>query len=238
MQSQTTFTKLVLLAALIVAVATMLVALSHQDPGSLAFTAQEKTNKSEVEKKMPIAIYSASLPADSAERNIRLARSSRYDKRYTVPFDETSPDTTRRSTISDWYLYMSALPVAESDLVVIGEVTDAHGYLSMDRTGAYSEFAIRVDDVFKGDSRLSSSTTIAVREGADVQLPTGRIIRYEIVYQGMPRIRQRYLFFLKHNEQGKDYAILIGYELRNNRVFPLDEVEPFTITVNTMKALS
>ena len=228
MQKQKTFTKLVLLTVLIVTVATMLIAFSRRDPGSLTFAAQEKTSKSEDEKKMPIAVYSAPLPADSAERALRLARSGRYDKRFTVPFDETSPDTTGRSTISDWYIYMSALPATESDAVVLGEVISANGYISSDRTAAYSEFAIRVNNVFKDDGRLSRSSTIAVREGADVQLPSGRIIRYEIVHQGMPRIGRQYVFFLKHNEQGDDYTILTGYEIRKNHVFPLDEVEPFT----------
>jgi len=227
MHNQKTFTKFVLLVALIVASTIMLMALSRRDPGSLAFTDQKETSRIEDEKKMPIAVYSASLPADSAERALRLARSGRYDKRYTVPFDESSPDTTMRSTISDWYLYISALPAAESDLVLLGEVTTANGYISNDRTGAYSEFTIRVNDVFKDDGRLSSSLITAVREGADVQLPSGRIIRYEIVYQGMPRIGQQYLFFLKYSEQGKDYSILTGYELRKNRVFPLDEAERF-----------
>lgn len=228
MRNQETFTKLLLINALVVAMATMLTASSRRDPGSLAFAAQEKISKGEDKNKMPIAVYSASLPADSAERALRLARSGRYDKRFTETLDETSPDTTGRSTISDWYVYMSALPAAESDAVVLGEVISANGYISSDRTGAYSEFAIRVNNVFKDDGHLSRSSTIAVREGADVQLPSGRIIRYEIVHQGMPRIGRQYVFFLKYNEQGKDYTILTGYELRKNRVFPLDEVEPFT----------
>ena len=227
MQNQKTFTKLVLLSALIVTVATMLMAFSRRDPGSLAFAAQEKTSKSEDEKKMPIAVYSASLPADSAERALRLARSGRYDKRFTEPFDQASPTATETSVISDWYVYMSALPVAESDLIVSGEVLSANGYLSNDRTGAYSEFIIHIDDVLKDDGRQSGRSIIAVREGADVQLPSGRIIRYYILHQGTPRIGRQYVFFLKYNEQGKDYTILTGYELRKNRVFPLDEVEPF-----------
>jgi hypothetical protein len=228
MQNQKIITKLAMLAVLIVAAATVLAAFPHRGMGSLLFTAQDKANKSGDEKKMPIAVYSAPLPTDPAERAIRLARSGRYDKRYTVPFDETSPDTTRRSTISDWYLYMLALPAAESDLVVLGEVTSTNGYLSNDRTGAYSEFSIHVNDVLKDDGRQSDRSIIAVREGADVQLPSRRIIRYEIIHQGMPRKGRQYVLFLKHNEQGNDYTILTGYELRKNRVSPLDEVEPFT----------
>ena len=188
---------------------------------------QEETIKSKDEKKFPIAVFSASLPADSKERAQRLARSGRFDKRATVPFDETDPDTTMRGTVSEWYLYIAALPTAESDVVVLGEVISAKGYLSNDRTSAYSEFAIRVNEVFKSDSRPSGNSMTAVREGADVQLPSGRIIRREIVYQGMPRIGQQYMFFLKYNEQGNDYSILTGYEIRNGVVIPLDEADHF-----------
>ena len=214
-----------LLVTLIVGVSLGLTALSGKSQNSSA--RQEETIKSRNETKMPIAVFSASLPADSTARAQRLARSGRFDKRFTVPFDETDPDTTGRNIISEWYLYIAALPTAESDVVVLGEVISAKGYLSNDRTGAYSEFAIRVDEIFKGDNRLSGNSITAAREGADVQLPSGRIIRYEIVYQGMPRIGQQYVFFLKYNEQGNDYSILTGYELRNNLVFPLDEADHF-----------
>ena len=228
MPNPKTFTRFLLLAALIVVAATVLITSSQRAVGSLAFTAQEKTSKSEDEKNMPLAVYSASLPVDPTERAIRLARSGRYDKRFTEPFDQASPTATESSVISDWYAYMSALPAAESDLIVSGEVMSAKGYLSNDRTGAYSEFVIHIKDILKDDGRHSDRTIIALREGADVQLPSGRIIRYYILHQGMPRIGRQYVLFLKYNEQGKDYTILTGYELRKNRVSPLDEVEPFT----------
>lgn len=38
----------------------------------------------------------------------------------------------------------TSLPAIESDAVVIGEVTDAHAYLSNDRTSVYSEFELRI----------------------------------------------------------------------------------------------
>jgi hypothetical protein len=227
MVSQKTLSKLGVLAALIVIAGTMLAALLSRFPAASAFATQKKTTESNDENKMPRAVYSAQLPTEPEERAIRVARSGRYDKRFTVPFDETSPDTTGRSSINEWYLYISALPAAESDLVVIGEVTSASGYLSNDRTGAYSEFTVQINDALKDDGRQSGKSVIAVREGADVQLPSGRIIRYEIVYQGMPRMARKYVLFLKHNEQGNDFTILTGYELHENRVFPLDQPESF-----------
>src|SRR6185503_4210053 len=93
-----------LLVTLIIGVVIGLTALSGQS--HIGSARQEETIKSKDEKKFPIAVYSASLPADSTARTQRLARSGRFDKRFTVPFDETDPDTTGRNIISEWYLYI------------------------------------------------------------------------------------------------------------------------------------
>ena len=183
---------------------------------------------------MPLAVYSASLPTDSAERAIRLARSSRYDKRDSVPFDKAPPDAIARNSINEWYLYLPALPTAESDAVVVGEVVGSRGYLSNDKTGAYSEFTILLHSVFKDarNSLLSGGSLTLEREGANVELLDGRVIRYEIAYQGLPLKGLRYLFFLKYNKEGEDYSILTGYELRKGRVSPLDDAEHFAAYKN------
>ena len=217
-----------LLTSLLTAVVIGLGAVSNRDVKSLAFASQEKFTTVD-EEKVPKASYVSALPSDPNERAVRSARNSRYDKRFSVPFDETSADTKKRSIISDWYLYVPALPIVESDAVVVGEVTASSGHLSNDKTGAYSEFVIRIDEVLKEDSGLSNEFVIAVREGADVELPSGRIVRYEIVHQGLPQVGRRYVLFLKYNEQGNDYDILTGYELRKERVLPLDKVQPFAI---------
>lgn len=217
----------VLAAALIVAAVTLLAALPGRDDAESAFATQKETTKGKDESKMPRATYSAQLPIEAGQRAIRVARNNRFGKRDPVPFDELSPTAKGRAVISDWYAYMSAIPATESDAIVLGQVTEANGYLSSDRTGAYSEFTVHIKEVFKDNSGLPSTSLTVVREGADVQLPSGRVIRYEIVHQGTPHIRSRYIFFLKYNEQGNDYSILTGYELRENRVFALDKVEPF-----------
>jgi hypothetical protein len=233
MQSYRRNNKLFLLATFLITVTAALATLSNRSPVGSAFTAQEKTSKGSGEKdekgKMPIAIYSASLPTDPTERTLRLTRNSRYDKRHTTAMDVAPPDTAGQSIISEWYLYVPALPTAESDAVVLGKVVDEKGYLSNDRTGAYSEFTILVKKIFK-DGRRSLTTggsLVAEREGANVKLPDVRIIPYQIAYQGMPQIDKDYVLFLKYNEQGDDYQVLTGYELRKGYVFPLDEADHF-----------
>ena len=72
----------------------------------------------------------------------RIARSKRYDNRAVQRFDEVSPDTTTaRSEISEWYLYLAALPTAKGDAVVLGKVIDAK-LLVQRQTAAYSEFTV------------------------------------------------------------------------------------------------
>jgi hypothetical protein len=224
-----------LLAVPIAVTITVLLELSDSGHASLTSTFQDQIRSRKDDKQerdeFPIAVYSATLPSEAAERALRHARNSRYDKRYPVPFDELPPDTTEQLVACDWGL-TSALPTAESDAVLSGRVLAANGYLSNDKTGAYSEFTIIIEEVLKKDGRSSlepGNSIIVEREGAAVQLPSGRVLRTGFAGQGMPRIGRQYLLFLKNNDQGEDYHIVTGYELRNKRVFPVDSAEPFRI---------
>lgn len=228
------FTKHSLLAVFtLVALSIVLAVLVNQNSSSSAFTAQDQPgkggDKKDEKEKLPIALSSASLPDDPIERALRLARNGRYNNRNTEPMDRW-PASSRESFVSsEWYLYVAALPTAESDAVLLGKVVDAKGYLSNDKTGAYSEFTIIIEEVFKDGRRslIPGSSVVGEREGAKVKLPDGRIVSHRIADQGTPQIDRRYVFFLKYNEQGEDYQILTGYELRTGRVFPLDEADHF-----------
>jgi hypothetical protein len=122
-----------------------------------------------------------------------------------------------------WWWGLPAIPAANSDVIVIGEVADAQAYLSNDKTAVYSEFTISTDDVLKNKSSLPLSSAISVeRFGGAVRFQSGRVQHYRIDKQGVPQVGHRYLFFLKRNEDGQDFSILTGYELRAGRVFALD----------------
>ena len=49
----------------------------------------------------------------------------------------------------------------------------------------------------------------------------------------MPQVGRNYVLFLQYNEQGDDYRILTGYELRKNRVSPLDKADHFAAYTNS-----
>lgn len=206
-----------------------------QENGGVALAMQETSKQAAQD--MPVADASLSLPADPPKQARRIARSTRYDNRQTTRFDEWSSTSGGWSSINEWYLYVAALPTAESDAVVLGRVIDAKGYLSNDRTGAYAEFTLLIDHVFKfsHSSLVPGVSIMTAREGANVKLPDGRVITYQIAYQGMPRFGGEYVLFLRYDPHGDDYPILTGYEVRKGRVFPLDGGDHFATYENSIK---
>lgn len=108
---------------------------------------------------------------------------------------------------------------------MVGEVLSSQAYLSSDKTGVYSEFRIEISEVLKnasGATLISHSEVIATREGGIVRFPSGRQQRYTTAQQGMPMVGRRYVFFLRCNVSGQDFSLLTAYELRNDRVLPID----------------
>lgn len=129
---------------------------------------------------------------------------------------------------NDWYVGLPALPVAKSKGIIVGEVVQAEVQLSEDETNVYSEFTIQIADVLKNDSSFSlgvGNSVVAERLGGRVRLPSGKVIVARTDKQDLPRIGKRYVFFLSKDTHG-DFRILTGYELRDGRVYPLDNLRP------------
>lgn len=173
---------------------------------------------------LPTVEYSASEPASLGEENIRGARSGRHDKS-PMNVKELPPNVDQLPIISHFWWGLSSIPTEQSDAVIVGEVVGAQAYLSNDKTGVYSEFTVRVEQTLKAPSGGISTSIVAERPGGAVRFPSGRIVRYEIHNQGMPKVGSRYLLFLKYNTQGDDFCVLTGYALKNGRVVPLDNIE-------------
>jgi hypothetical protein len=181
----------------------------------------------------PIADYEPQEPTDPQERAKRKARNHRYDLPSDVPSENLNQFTLKENG-SDISLPLSvshpktepAIPVAESDTVVMGKVVSAQAYLSNDRTKVYSEFTVRVADVLNNGSNgslYSGAQITAQRPGGRVRFPSGKILLLGAPYgENMPRIGKRYVLFLKYNDDGQDYSIITAYELRSGLVFPLD----------------
>ena len=177
----------------------------------------------------PIVDLAAPQPSDPAERAKRAAKGKKYNERYAV-IDESS---NVAFLVNDSLGGLPALPVEKSSSVILGEITSAAAYLSEDKHAVYSEFKIQIQAVFKNDTsqNLNPNTSIeAERYGGRVRLPSGKIFLSAVDHQDMPRVGGRYLLFLTHSDplagKDQDHHILMGYELRGGKVFPLDQTMP------------
>ena len=119
--------------------------------------------------------------------------------------------------------HLAALPVEESNAIVLGKVTDRRAVLIDDKFGIYSEFSIRISEILKDDlNGFSPDQMISTsRPGGAVLFPSGKIQQYTIAGQGYPQQDKAYVLFLKRDEPG-DYSILTGYEVTGGVVQPLD----------------
>jgi hypothetical protein len=210
---------ILLLLILVVAVITAIATLREQEP----ITSKEQQKKVEFESQFPIADYAAQEPAEPKQRARRQAKGKKFNNSLMTV---TPSDTDRvTSSAEHWAEGLSAIPVDQSDVVVIAEVTDAQAYLSNDKTGVYSEFTVRIEDLLKNSCSnplaVGSLTTVE-RPGGRVRFPSGHIGQYFTVGQGMPRAGRRYLLFITCKSQDQDFQILTGYELRGGHISLLD----------------
>jgi hypothetical protein len=124
---------------------------------------------------------------------------------------------------SHTWIRLPALPVEQSNVIILGKVTDRRAVLTDDRLGMYSEFSISVSEIFKDDLNLVfiGQVITASRPGGAVRFPSGRIQQYTVSRQGYPQQDKVYVLFLKRDEEG-DYSIQTGYEVNGSVVQPLD----------------
>lgn len=217
MQKYRRFTYPLLFILLVSTLITVVAAIQHQNK---PVSEQEMT-----EAEPPLVDFAAPEPSDADARARHKAKGKRYDKGRPEKVEELPDDITPLPLIVHWWSGLPALPAAQSDAVVLGEITDAQAQLSSDKTGVYSEFTIHIDELLKNDSQSSlaaGNTVIAERPGGRVKFRSGKVQQYSIDKQGMPRAGGRYVFFLKSNGEGQDFSIITGYELRNGLAYPLD----------------
>lgn len=194
--------------------------LVHTNPLASRSQTDSKSAVQNQEKDIPVVDYPMVQAPDNADASRKLIN-KRHDKELAV----RDRDTGGRSVLafSHWDASLPALPVVRSATVVVGQVENAAAFLSNDKTGTYSEFVVRIEQVLKNDSVtpvFQGGLVTAERNGGRVRFPSGRLITYGNRGQGMPKIGQRYVFFLERNAE--QYTILTAYELQAGKVRPLD----------------
>jgi len=175
---------------------------------------------------LPISDYNAPPHPDPEKQRRRQLRNKKYDRSVW----SINPTDVADNTVRVDYLDPSlpVLPVKQSDVVVVGEILEGHAYLSNDKTGVYSEFIVRVDQVLKNNGTLMPTCLIDVeREGGRVRFASGKIHSYTIDKANMPQAGARYVLFLTKQGEEHVYYLLTGYELRGDKIFPLDDLPQF-----------
>lgn len=184
--------------------------------------------RAKYKSQFPITDYDAPEPKNIGEPEKRKEKSKRYDNKLFVrkyPHPKTS-ETSSTDEIS----IPPAVPVAESEIIIIGEVLNAQAHLSNDKSGIYSEFVIRVEEVIKNNNSHKidlNSLITADRPGGIVRYENGQQVIYSIMEIRLPLIEGRYVFFLSNAERNLNYNILTGYELKDDTVYPLDKNSRF-----------
>jgi hypothetical protein len=121
------------------------------------------------------------------------------------------------------YLSVPAIPIKESELIVIGNVLEAAAHLSNNKKNVYSEFTVQIDEILKdtnGNIKKERSITVD-REGGFVEYINGLRRLHRIGSISMPRVGGKYILFLRNREKGPNYEIINGYELKDGGVINL-----------------
>lgn len=174
-------------------------------------------------RRYEIVDYELDQVLEYSERERRKRVSQRYDNQGWVqknPHPETSMIGRHTEEAPP-----AILPTAESEVVVIGTVAKVTTHLSNDKTGVYSEYKVKVDQVLKGSDTTGNeqSTFIKIdRAGGLVRYPHGQTVLYLDSDKGLPVVGNQYLLFLKSPTENENYAVLTLYELQETATKPLD----------------
>jgi len=208
----------------LIVLTTIAVSLGTMSSHSQQDTSKKQDNKqdnngSEDLSKYAIADYDAPEPDNAIEREKRILKNKRYDNQIFV-VKNPHPETDGVDLI-DEIPRPPVIPTAESNLVIIGEIINVNAFLSNDKKGIYSEFAVRIGEILKeeGSNKVASGDSITVdRAGGFVRYPNGQKVLYSISQQDLPRVGSRYVLFLKTDKQSPNYEIVTGYELKEDKV--------------------
>lgn len=187
--------------------------------------------------------HSAVPPETASERqfpspqdddtSMRASRDQRFSHLLSQPLEDPGirGDLGSNSTSVTHVDYIGgreALPTAKSDLVIVGHVLSAKGYVTPDKTGVYSEFKVGIDGTLKGDLALIGQTLTVLRGGGVVAFPSGHKRNILFAGIGYPKLNTSYVFFLRTRSNKDDFTILTAYELSGGHVYALDDEAPFT----------
>jgi hypothetical protein len=178
-------------------------------------------------------------PVADSER--RQAREKRYVESHfkRAPFVDpgllvNGKQETPNITVIDYSIVGSpdprGIPVSGSTATIVGTVTGGSSFITKDKTYVYTDYTVRVDQILALDKTASlsvGSEIVVAREGGAIHYPSGHITNVLIQGHGFPEVGGQYvLFLLKPIPNSPEYEMTLdsGYQIKNGRVYPLDDV--------------
>jgi len=151
-------------------------------------------------------------------------RANRYDAPTMRPFynfQNPSESGSARVVITAHWIN-DPLPVATSDIVVIGTVISASPHLSKSGSGIYTTFIFTPDTFLKTQNRPPQSSLLLERFGGVILYPSKEKRFIGVKGRALPEPNYKYLLFLKLIGTSGSYEILSGYALVDNHVISLE----------------
>lgn len=213
---------------LLVAGTITLSALRHEQSTPTATPSQKKLIEDyrKVNERFPTADYADKQDLPDPEKNAkRKEKQKRYDDTELVA-SNVLPGTDESALFLEPHFTFPALPVAESEMVVVGTIGTGEAVLSENKRNVFSEFALTVEDVLKSRNHgvAQGSVFTIDRVGGHVKYPNGQKVLFRIAGLNMPQVGGRYLLFLTSKHGKADISILTGYQLTPDGAIPLDEL--------------
>ncbi|HYI92861.1 MAG TPA: hypothetical protein VEX68_04910 [Bryobacteraceae bacterium] len=114
-------------------------------------------------------------------------------------------------------LPLPELPIDESDVVVVGEVSTVQPFLTSSQTSLYTEYTIQISEMVKSSaSAAMKNSLIVLRRGGTARLDTGRVIAWNVHGEGDHYLRgETYLFFLTYRPEQEGYHVLKVWRVKD-----------------------
>lgn len=190
---------------------------------------QQQKKQAELEEQFPVVDYDAPEVTNDPEKLARRKEKNRHFDKRSLVYQDPTPRISEVARIIEGY-DVPALPIAQSSLIIMGEILDSRAHLSNDKRGVYTELIVRIGEVIKNTTPVQPTQGVeitATREGGIVRYANGHKRLYHLAEEGMPAVGRRYVLFLSSVENSDDYSILTGYELTETRVVPVDSSHQF-----------
>jgi hypothetical protein len=220
--------KLTYFLLVLVAGTIILSAVRYPKPIPTAIANQKnREDYKKVNERFPTADYDdkQDLP-DPEKKAKRKAKQKRYDDGNFV-YSNVEPGVAEAALTLEPHFTFPALPVAESEIVVVGTIETGQAYLSEGKKNVFSEFTLTVEDVLKSKVQgVAQGSVLTIdRIGGHVKYPNGHRVLYRITGLNMPQVGGRYLLFLTLKHNNEDISILTAYRLTPNGALPLDDLD-------------